>query len=149
MTTLYTIGHSRHAPDHFVGLLKAHGIAAVYDVRSMPRSRFSPQFNRETLKDILAEDNIGYVFMGDLLGGKPQPAPALFERGLARLRADAAGKRIAIMCAEKDPMNCHRTWTIAQNLPDMEVLHILADGSLQNHSELDLDKSPKQAAFGF
>lgn len=148
MERLYTIGHSRHEPQTFTDLLKAHGIEAVYDVRSKPYSRFSPQFRRENLARILAEEGIGYVFIGERLGGKPKPAPALFAAGLEALRADAGAKRIAVMCAEKDPLNCHRCWTIAQNLPDMEVMHILSDGALQSHAALMQQAGPVQRELG-
>jgi uncharacterized protein (DUF488 family) len=160
MKTLFTIGHSRHEPDYFIDLLKMHDIAAVYDVRSKPYSRFQRQFNRESLVKWLAEAGISYVFMGDALGGRPedpccyvngeisydlQAATLLFQRGLERLRADIDTKRIAIMCAEKDPLNCHRTWAISQNLPDMEIVHIHADGRLESHESLMTGVAPKQA----
>jgi uncharacterized protein (DUF488 family) len=149
MKTIYSIGHSRHEPDIFMGLLKKHDISAVYDVRSRPYSKFLPQFRRDNLRDILREVGIAYVYIGDKLGGKPRPAPALFEEGLNILRADADNRRLAIMCAEKEPLNCHRTWTIAQNLPDMEVVHILADGRLERHVDLMASAGPKQMALGF
>lgn len=149
MDTLFTIGHSRHEPELFISLLKQHDIAAVYDVRSKPYSKFLPQFRRDNLKGILEEAGIHYVYVGDMLGGKPKPAPALFAKGLDKLRADGGATRIAIMCAEKDPLNCHRTWTIAENLPEMAVLHIQADGSLLSHGDLMRDQPPKQTAFGF
>jgi uncharacterized protein (DUF488 family) len=147
MTTLFTIGHSNHTPEFFTDLLQTHEIAAVYDVRSQPYSRFSPQFRRETLQTILREAGIEYVYIGDYLGGKPRPSPARFEAGLNRLRRDAPRRRIAIMCAEKDPLNCHRTWTIAESLPDMEIVHILPDGKVRAHADLMKDQPPKQVAL--
>jgi len=147
MNTLFTIGHSRHEPEVFTGLLKNHAIEAVYDVRSKPYSRFSPQFRRENLMGILKDAGIGYVFMGDYLGGKPKPAPPKFSAGLAKLEEDTKDKRIAVMCAEKDPANCHRCWTIAQSLPQMKVLHILADGRLQTHADLMREQTPRQASL--
>lgn len=165
MTTLYTIGHSRHEPDYFIDLLKMHRIEALYDVRSKPYSRFQCQFIRENLEKTLKEAGIAYVFLGDALGGRPadpccyvdgkisyarQAQTRLFQSGLARLRQNAADKRIAIMCAEKDPLNCHRTWSIAQNLPDLEILHIQSDGAVIPHPDLMRDiGDDKQTALSF
>lgn len=149
MTQLFTIGHSNHGIEEFIDLVQQHGIESVYDVRSKPYSRFLPQYRRENLEKELHEAGIGYAFMGDRLGGKPKPAPALFAQGLTQLRADASRMKIAIMCAEKHPLNCHRCWSIAQNLPDMQIMHIHADGHLQSHADLMREEGPVQAALNF
>ncbi len=165
MKTIYSIGHSRHHPDDFAKLLKMHQIDALYDVRSRPYSRFNRQFNRETLEDVLKDIGITYVFMGGQLGGKPEDpccydangilsralqiqTPA-FQKGIARLRHDAAQLRVAIMCAEKDPLDCHRTWLIAENVPDMTVIHIHADGRTERHADMMAQMGPKQGVLGF
>ena len=147
---IYTIGHSNHPIGHFIGLLTRYGITDLYDVRSKPFSRFSPQFNRERLQAALREAGIGYTWMGDSLGGRPddpccyingkisydlQAKTPVFQAGLNSLRADSECKVIAVMCAEKDPQNCHRQNSIARNLPDMDVRHILANGDIREQME--------------
>lgn len=141
-----------------------HDIAAVYDVRSKPYSRFNRQFNREVLQDILKDAGIEYLYLGDALGGRPgdpccyvdgkvsyerQARTSVFQDGLAKLRMDADIKRLAVMCAEKDPMGCHRTWSIAQNLPDMDVIHIHGDGRLERHADMMDKVAPQQLGLGF
>lgn len=143
-----------------------HGITAVYDVRSKPFSRFNRQYNRETLNKILSDAGIAYVFMGDSLGGRPtdpgcyahgkisyelQARTPLFQAGLDKLRRDAEVLRIAIMCAEKNPLECHRTWSIAEHMQDMHILHIMSDGRLEEHSDMMHKNNPaaRQEVLGF
>jgi uncharacterized protein (DUF488 family) len=150
--TLFTIGHSNHSIGRFVELLRLHAIEIVCDVRSTPYSRFNPQFNRESLRAALEAQGIAYLFLGDELGGKPREGdyPAddgtrfallakseRFRTGLERLLEKALGRRTAVMCAEKDPGQCHRGLLICPNLPAGTVIHhILADGSAKEHAEL-------------
>ncbi len=111
-------------------------------MRSFPRSRFNPQFNREALAAALQAAGIGYVFLGDTLGGKrDDPAERDFGRraempsfqdGLARVREGAVRHRIALMCAEKEPLDCHRFVLVCRHLRrDLAITHILADGTLE------------------
>ena len=164
---LFTIGHSNHPLQHFVELLLRHGIQLVCDVRSTPYSRFNPQFNRELLHAALEARGIAYLYLGDLLGGKPRepgyPADdaarfALiatgdrFRAGLERLLRESRAHRTAVMCAEKDPARCHRGLLICPNLPaEVTVRHILADGSLRDRVGRDendaLDDQRQQALF--
>ena len=147
---IFTIGHSTHAIERFVELLRQHGITAVADVRSTPYSRRNPQFNRETLKQSLRDADIGYVFLGEELGARPKDpscyddghidyrklaATQPFKTGLERLRSGMTTHRIAIMCAEKEPLDCHRTLLIARELVESgtPVTHILADGGIEPH----------------
>jgi uncharacterized protein (DUF488 family) len=101
---LLTIGHSNHAIERFLALLTQHGVTALGDVRSFPSSRFNPQFNRDRLEAALRAHGIGYVFLGDALGGKRDfngvAASPAFQAGLDRVRDGAARHRIALMCAE-------------------------------------------------
>jgi len=148
---LYTVGHSNHPIERFVGLLQPHGITAVADVRSTPYSRFNPQFRREKLQAALAEVGIQYVFLGQELGARSQdPAcydaegrvsyaklarTQLFRKGVERLIAGMAEQRISLMCAEREPLECHRTILVARELvrEGVAVTHILGDGSLESH----------------
>src|SRR5262245_2726227 len=75
---LYTIGHSNHSSEHLVGLLVQHQIGVVADVRSLPRSGYSPQHDRAALEHELAAAGVRYVFLGDELGGRP-PEPGFYD----------------------------------------------------------------------
>ena len=149
---VFTIGHSNHLAEVFLGLLLRHEIEEVVDVRSSPHSRFNPQFNRRTLQTTLAEARVGYVFMGAELGGRPaDPAcydsegrvqydrlvqTGAFRAGIRQVIRWAGEHRIALMCSEKEPLDCHRTLLIAQVLTarGMAVAHIFADGDLERHA---------------
>jgi uncharacterized protein (DUF488 family) len=134
---LLTVGHSNHPIERFLDLLARHAVTALGDVRSFPRSRFNPQFNREALEASLRERGIGYVFLGEALGGKRGDFGAIaalpeFRAGLDRVRDGAARHRVALMCAEKDPLDCHRFMLICRHLcDDLAIRHILADGGLE------------------
>lgn len=147
---LYTIGHSVHAIEHFCALLRQHGVSLVCDVRSHPYSRMNPQYNRETLIELLQLEGIGYLFLGKELGarsgdpscytgGKVQydrlARGALFQQGLGRVFETSEEHTPALMCAEKDPLECHRTILVARHVVDRgaEVRHILEDGSIETH----------------
>ena len=150
--TIFTIGHSTHEIDRFLSLIGQHGISAVADVRSAPASRFNPQFNRDSLKATLARAGVDYVFLGRESGarsddrkcyvdGKVQydrlaQAPA-YQDGLARLEAGRAEHRIAIMCSERDPLECHRAVLVAESLfaHGVPIVHILGDGGLESHEQ--------------
>jgi uncharacterized protein (DUF488 family) len=154
MSTLFTIGHSSHPIESFIGLLKQHGITALADVRSHPYSRHFPQYSREALKVVLARERITYVFLGKELGARSEP-PACYHQGrvqfdllakeprfaigLKRLRTGMEHFRIALMCAEKDPLNCHRAVLVARRIHEsgIPVEHIQADGHLEKHSEME------------
>ena len=147
-----TIGHSTHSIDAFITLLRQHGVTALADVRSTPFSRFNPQFNKEALESSLKAHGIKYVFLGRELGarsddracyenGRVQYARLArtesFHCGLDRIIRGARKHRIAMMCAEKEPLECHRTILVARALAEhgVAVNHILADGRLETHSD--------------
>jgi uncharacterized protein (DUF488 family) len=129
MTTVLTIGHSTRTWKDFLDLLRAHRVQRVIDVRSIPRSRHNPQFNRETLAAKLRAARIGYVHLRKLGGLRHarSDSPNMgwrntsfrgfadymqtpeFEAGLRRLMKLAGQKRSAIMCAEAVPWRCHRS----------------------------------------
>jgi uncharacterized protein (DUF488 family) len=145
---IHTIGHSNHPIERFLGLLQQHGITAVADVRS------NPQFRREKLQAALAEVGIQYVFLGAELGARSQDpacydsdgrvsyaklaATDLFRKGLERLQAGMREHRISLLCAEREPLDCHRTILVARELErvGVPVMHILADGSLEEHGQV-------------
>lgn len=155
MNKLYTIGHSNHSIEQFIELLRMHGITAVGDVRSSPYSRFNPQFNRENLQKALREAGIAYVFLGKELGprsedpscyleGKVQydrlAGTDAFKRGIERLDIGMKTYRIALMCAEKDPITCHRMILVCRALRSepVEIGHILEDGTIESLGESEL-----------
>ena len=149
--TLYTIGHSNHPIEHLIGLLHQHKITAVCDIRSNPYSRYNPQFDREGLKVALETFGIAYVFLGRELGarssdpscylyGKVQytklAQTPLFQEGLKRVRDGSTKYTLALMCAEKEPLDCHRTILVSRQLAaGFEIKHIHEDGHLELHEE--------------
>lgn len=149
---LFTVGHSNHPIEVFLDLIEQHAITALADVRSSPYSRFNPQYNREVLQPVLKAHGIAYVYLGAELGPRSDdPACYVngkaryerlaetepFHRGLERLRNGMKTHRIALMCAEKDPIGCHRMILICRRLRSepMEILHILEDGRLESLAE--------------
>ena len=154
MTLLYSIGHSTHPIETFVGLLQMHGVTALVDVRSHPYSRHFPQFSKDALKDALQKSGITYVFLGKELGARSEnPAcyrqgkvqydllakEPLFALGLDRLRQGMQKFQIALMCAEKDPLECHRAVLVARRMYETgtPVQHIHADGHLEEHRAME------------
>ena len=154
---LYTIGHSIHPLPEFLDLLKKHRISAVCDVRSTPYSRLHPQFNREPLRQELKRLNIAYVFLGEELGGRSSDVLCYdtegrirydriadtdaFRRGLERVWEGIKTYRVALMCAEKDPLTCHRAILVCRHLrkeQDLTILHILEDGQTEPHEESEM-----------
>jgi uncharacterized protein (DUF488 family) len=145
-----TIGHSTHSLKAFVALLRRHSVTAVADVRSSPYSRFNPQFNKDAIECDLKEQSIKYVFLGRELGGRSDDPSCykngrinyaslaqteLFKSGIERLIQGANDYHIALMCAEKEPLDCHRTLLVARALVERGVVmnHILSNGSLESH----------------
>lgn len=160
-TVIYTLGHSNHPWDHFLRLLKEHGIQVVADVRSRPYSRFVPHFNRQALTARLAAAQVRYLFLGRELGGKPPDlgksragelvlehlrARPQFREGLRRLMEEARQARVCVLCAEADPARCHRGQLLAPELAarGAKVRHILADGSLLDQEALPAPRKLEQ-----
>lgn len=151
---MFTVGHSNLELTKFVALLKQHAIQAVADVRSSPYSQYNPHFNREPLQHALQEHGISYVFVGEELGARRSErecylngradyelishTPA-FKRGIERVVQGAAKMRVALMCAEKDPLDCHRCILVSPHLRQrgLAVFHILADGTLESHDQTE------------
>lgn len=151
---LFTIGHSTHAVDYFISLLKKHSINAVCDVRSHPYSKYNPQFNREVLKKELKRHNIAYVFLGKELGARSENPNCYidgrvqynylvdepsFQQGIIRLKKGMKQYSIALMCAEKDPITCHRTILVCREMRShaKQIKHILANGGIETNLEAE------------
>lgn len=150
-TDLLTIGHSNLPVDQFLALLKTHDVTAVVDVRSVPFSRRFPWFSSRTLAERLQSKGIAYVMMGETLGGRP-PNPALYCDGIAdyeamagtadfhasldRVIAEMTHHRLCLMCAEREPLDCHRCLLVTRALTGRgcTIGHILGSGSIEPHS---------------
>lgn len=148
---VFTVGHSTHPVAAFLALLARHGVTAVADVRSLPYSKRLPDFSRAELQQTLRRHGIRYVFLGQELGARRDERecyaegqaryeliarlPA-FRNGLQRVAAGARQTRLALMCAEKDPLTCHRAILVSRPLQalGLRVEHILEDGSLESHA---------------
>ena len=155
---LITIGHSNHTIEKFIHLLEDNGVMTLVDVRTIPASRFNPQFNKELLAASLDTRYIQYVFAGKFLGGRPSdpscyksrtlPADGAdylhevdypevmkkewFIKGIARLLEIAEEQTTAIMCSEENPAQCHRHHLIAKYImrehPEVKVIHVRGNG---------------------
>ncbi len=152
--SVWTVGHSNQTAAALVELLRQHRIEVLVDVRSRPRSSFVPHFDREPLQHSLGEVGVRYLFMGDNLGGRPDSAAAYdddghvrydvvaasapFRSAIERLLTGADEYRVALMCSEEDPTNCHRRLLVARVLEadDTDVLHIRADGNIEREEDL-------------
>ena len=149
MITVFTIGHSRHTAEQFVALLRAHAIEQLVDVRSQPYSKWAPHFDKAALARCLGDHHVEYVFLGRQLGGRPDSrefyrqdgtvdyarratAPD-FAEGISQLVALAQGRRTVILCAEEDPLCCHRRLLVAPALArsGAAVVHVRGDCRLE------------------
>lgn len=155
--TCYTIGHSAHNTEDFISLLKKHDIRYVVDVRSSPYSKHVPQFNRELLKKDLEISGLGYIYLGEFLGArytdhalffdgkemvdfeKVSKTPG-FKQGINRVvEGLKKGYKLALMCAEKDPFDCHRFVLVSHHLSKegVQIQHIREDGRLESNDDLE------------
>jgi len=140
--------------EYFMDLLKKHAITAVCDVRSQPYSRFNPQFNRENLRRELKINNIAYVFLGKELGARSENLACyidgkvqynkladepLFQKGINRLAQGMEKYSVTLLCAEKDPVTCHRMILVCRKMRSIagQINHILASGEAETNSEAE------------
>jgi uncharacterized protein (DUF488 family) len=147
---LLTIGHSNLAADRFMALLKHAGVTAVADVRSVPFSRWCPWFSGKALAERLAGEAIAYIAVGDALGGRPRDprlyrdgvadyeamaATAEFAAGLERVADEMARHRVCLLCAEREPLDCHRCLLVGRALAErgLTLGHIRPDGTIEPH----------------
>jgi len=154
---IFTIGHSNHPVDQFVGLLRQHGVESLVDIRRFPTSRRYPQFNQPNLTNSLAEQDIGYHWLEALGGRRGRRSPDFespnfgikdesfrnyadymltddFQAGIEKLLDIAKQQRTAIMCAEVSFLQCHRRLVSDYLMANgLSVQHILPTGELQPH----------------
>lgn len=154
--TIYTIGHSTHSLDYFRELLQTYSINCVVDVRQTAASGYNPQYNEENLKPYLQQNNILYLHMGNEFGARPRNPAMLNEKGkvdfgkvrqsrsflsgIERLKNGLRkGYRIALMCSQSDPFDCHRFILIAYYLTrhHIPVRHILKDKTAIDNNVLE------------
>ena len=153
---IFTIGSSIHAIDEFIALLNKYKINAVADVRSVPYSKYTPQYNREKLNNVLKENQINYLDFNKEFGARRKEPEAYtngivdfkkvvnlpeFLCGIERISEGISkGYNIALLCAEKNPINCHRFFLVSKALVEklgIKIDHILYDGSVINHHDLE------------
>lgn len=151
---LYTIGHSTHSIQNVVDILRSNEITSVCDVRSVPYSKHTPQFDRESLKRSIVGAGLHYVYLGNQLGGRSKnprhyaegqvqydrlASSSAFRQGLDRLDKEMAQNIVVLMCTEKDPLNCHRAILITRQLRTsmVEILHIMFDGTTETNEKFE------------
>ena len=151
---IYTVGHSNVSQEAFIALLEQHGIEVLVDVRSAPYSKYVPHFNGDALKQAVVRAGIKYLYLGRELGGKPREPrfydseghvrydliaeSPQFQEGIERLLRGIREHRVALMCNEEDPHECHRRLLVGRVLTarGVAVLHIRGDGRIQPEAEL-------------
>ena len=155
---LYSIGYGLRSPDEFLGLLSSYQIDHIADVRSNPYSKWNPDFCREPIEAFLKQKGIGYVYIGDMIGGIPKDSQCYdesgklnyqkakshpeFIKGITRLlNAQQKGFNVALMCGEAEPHTCHRSKLIGEVLQSKEINldHILDDQNLKTQTEVMLE----------
>ena len=147
----FTIGHGNRKIETFIRLLTLHGIDILIDVRSLPYSRFNPQFRQATLKASLNDVGITYLWLGNELGGRPKDRSLyfngqvsyeaikqtdLFKSGIQQILSFIkSGIKVTLMCSEGDQNICHRKHLIADELIKIgvDVIHINKQGNLEKH----------------
>jgi uncharacterized protein (DUF488 family) len=152
---LLSVGHSNHELACFLDLLRVAGVTAIADVRSSPFSRRLPQYNRGELETALRRHGIAYVYLGDLLGGRPHSrdlydeegrtdyekvrTTVAFQQGLDRLLRGLDQFTVAMLCAEEDPLDCHRGLMITPALGERGVRpgHLRKDGSVETTDAME------------
>ena len=155
-----TIGHSRHSTEHLLKLLESHSIRVVVDVRSAPYSRIAPQYDLDDFKNSLKKSGFNYVYVGQELGGRPAgkefyddkgrvlyykvAKTRKFLSGIHRLLKGIKTSRIAILCSEEDPKNCHRRLLVGRVLSEygITVEHLRGDGRIQSEVEINSEGRP-------
>ena len=159
MNTTYTIGHSTHDWETFLGLLTMHGVDVVVDTRSAPVSRRAAFANKRTMPALLEQAGMSYLYLGDALGGKPSDdnlygqdgkpdyrkmrSLESFQAGIDAVLELAERQTVVLMCSEEDLSKCHRHLLIepAMLQRDVGLMHIRRDGSVQHSDTLANNKA--------
>jgi len=153
---VFSIGHSTLPYEQFLKLLRGAGVDAVADVRTAPYSRHFPHFNQEELRAELKQDGVAYSFLGKELGGRPsgsqfycegvadyeKMAPTdTFKSGIERILSGADKYRIALMCSEKHPLDCHRCLLVGRELLRLgiDVQHLIHQGVAATQSGIEAE----------
>lgn len=170
---IFSVGHSNHTIDYFYELLESYQINCLVDVRSMPASKYSPQYNQNSLRDFLKSRGVLYMHFKDEFGARCEDEEFLdengqvnfelfrksfnFQQGIERVDMGLSrGYKIALMCSEGNPLECHRFSMVAVYLNEIgiEVKHIMKDRQLKSHQELEIlllkkyaRKLPKPSLF--
>jgi uncharacterized protein (DUF488 family) len=164
-TPIFTIGYGSRSLDDFVRVLQAHDVEYLIDIRSAPYSRFKPEFSKNELEAELRQHAIRYVYLGDKLGGRPEDRDcyvddkvvyarvkekAFYRDGIARIEAAHQKRlRIALMCSEGKPEECHRSKLIGESLAELgiPVAHIDENDAVRTQAELMLDLTEGQLSL--
>lgn len=159
---IYTIGHSNHSLETFLNLLRELRIDILVDIRSNPKSEIVSHFNRQFLQNSLRMHGFKYLYLGKELGGKPKDKDyydatgrVLYDRiaktptfvdGIERLLRGIKMFRVALLCSEENPANCHRRLLVGRVLRDhgVSLEHIRGDGRIQPEEELSKGKDEKE-----
>jgi len=157
---VYTVGHSNVAQEAFIALLKQHGMEVLVDVRSQPYSKYVPHFNAGALKPAILAAGMKYLYLGKELGGRPDDKRYYdsdghvlyglvaeseeFKAGIERLLRGAREHRVALMCNEENPAECHRRLLVGRVLSErgVRILHIRGDGRIEPEEELAAAEQP-------
>ena len=150
---LYTVGHSSHTQEGFLRLLQENIVDCIVDVRSVPASKYAPQFNQDALESFLRHHGMSYYFFGHEFGARRLDAlnsegqvdfemaihTQLFHQGVEHLMSLLSNHHVALMCSEANPLECHRFALVARYFHEqgIEVLHILKDASTVCHASLE------------
>ncbi len=166
MKQLFTLGHSSRTWEEFLTLINTYSITVICDVRSAPYSRYTPYYNKEPFAESLKEHGIHYVYLGQELGGRPEAETCydeagkvqytavmktkLFQQGIQRLKTGLETYSIGLMCAERDPLTCHRMLLISRFLrQDLDIIHILDEDQTETQHQAErrlfkLTKTPEK-----
>lgn len=163
--TIWTVGHGQRKFDEFTEILADHDIAVVIDIRSKPIVRFSPHFNQKQIEPALVDAGFQYLFLGDLLGGRPTgdrfydadghtaydvvSGEPWFKQGIEQVEKLAATKNVALTCLEEKPEDCHRHLLVGKILTDRGAIveHVRHAGYVETQAELDERMGVTAASF--
>jgi uncharacterized protein (DUF488 family) len=158
---IYTIGYGSRTIEALTEIIRECEIHYLIDVRSRPYSSFKPEFSKQALEGYLKEENVGYLYMGDTLGGLPADPECyidgkvdyerlskkqFYQQGIKRLvDASEQGLSVVLMCSEEKPERCHRSKLIGRSLDERSISVIHID---ENNLEIDQDDAIRRVTGG-